>query len=218
MSKDITDSVGDIFDEIADKNKSDSNYVMPTGNNSLAETSNYGEDDFLAAVITADNDFSSQDASFLYLYAAGFSKRMAVMKAYAEYSDLSSAADKERFITSRTSHVLYNKKGNAIVDKIRQVNKRQQLQNDALVDKVLDGIADDLETTDDDRSKNIMRKMVLDYDLKNKELSKRDDDSKGDSYVIYGDMYKNNDNEKAINTIEAEAVEIGEEVAINDKR
>ena len=218
MSKTLADGMGDIFDEIADENKSDSNYVMPTGNNSLAETSNYGEDDFLAAVITADNDFSSQDASFLYLYAAGFSKRMAVMKAYAEYSDLSSAADKERFITSRTHNVLYKKQGNVIVDKIRQANKRQQLQNDALVDKVLDGIADDLETTDDDKSKNVMRKMVLDYDLKNKEIAKRSEDSKGDNYVIYGDMYKSNDDEKAINTIDAEAVDIGEEVAINDKR
>ena len=217
MSKTLADGVGDIFDEIADKNKSDSDYQMPAGNNCLAETSNYGDDNFIADIITADKEFSSQDASFLYLYATGFSKRMAVMKAYPEYSELTSAADKERFITSRTNNILYIKHGNVIVDKIRQVNKRQQLQNDALVDKVLDGIADDLETTDDDRSKNIMRKMVLDYDLKNKEINKKTEESKGDNYVIYGDMYKTDNNEKAINTIEAEAVDIGEEVALNDK-
>ena len=210
----LQDRVGEIYKEIADKNKADNNIA----DTAVAETSNYAEDNFLADIITADKEFSSQDASFLYLYATGFSKRMAIMKAYPEYSNLTSAADKERFITSRTSHVLYNKKGNAIVEKIRQVNKRQQLQNDALVDKILDDIADDLETSDDDRSKNIMRKMVLDYDLKNKELNRREDDSKGgDSYVIYGGVVINNDNEKAINAIEAEAVDIGEEVALNDK-
>ena len=216
MSKELQDRVGEIFNDIADKNKADSDYQLPTGDNSLAETSDYGDDNFIADIIMADKDFSGQDASFLYLYATGFSKRMAIAKSYPEYSELTSAADKERFITSRAHNVLYKKHGTAIVDKIRETNKRTALQDDALVDKVLDGIADDLETADDDKSKNVMRKIVLDYHLKNKELNKRTEESKGDNYIILGDMYKNESKEVALNTIDAEVIDDGEEVALND--
>ena len=232
MNSDLMDKIGDIFDEIGAKNEEkgeksakndeksaeNSTFSVEKGDNSLAEPSELSENDTFMSdicqdIITADNNFSGYDASFMYLYASGFSKRMAVMKAYPEYSELSGDADRERFVASRSKDVLYKKHGAAIVAKIRESTKRSELQNDALVDRVLDGIADDLETSDDDRSKNVMRKIVLDFVLKNKEVNKKTEEKRGDNYVILGNMYKNNDDEKAINVIDTDAVDVGEEVA-----